>query len=277
MPLRVAADAPELKHDVHCRSSCIGMSFDVDQLAVFAAVARERSFTRAGAALDLTQPAVSQIVARLERRAGQRLVRRRPFGLTEAGELLLVRADIVLRELVRARQDLDDLVGLRIGTVHLGCMQWAGPLDVPALLGRFRRSHPHVHLRLHEDASATMLELVVQGALNLAIVSSNEGLSTPGVVLHEMGREALVIVGTADRLGQRPDPIELQVLHGQPFIAFGARMHLRSAIDTACARAGVVSDVVCESNDLHTVRQLAAHGVGLAIVPTVSQPRPAQT
>src|ERR671917_2489358 len=95
---------------------------DPRRLLTFGEVARLGSFSRAAEALALTQPAVSQQVAALERQLGARLLERGPGGLTltDAGALLLEHADVVHDRLELATGQLGELVGehgreLRIG------------------------------------------------------------------------------------------------------------------------------------------------------------------
>src|ERR687885_2345290 len=95
---------------------------DVAKLATLRAVVAHGSFSAAGHALNLTQPAVSRQVSLLERRLGTQLVRRTQQGVlpTEAGRLLVEHADAVLARLALAEAQLADLAGLRRGHLRLG-------------------------------------------------------------------------------------------------------------------------------------------------------------
>lgn len=95
---------------------------EVDKLATLKAVLGHGSFSAAAQSLHLTQPAVSRQVSSLERRLGVQLVRRTRRGVqaTEAGLLLLEHAEDVLRRLDRAETELQQLAGLRRGTIRLG-------------------------------------------------------------------------------------------------------------------------------------------------------------
>jgi DNA-binding transcriptional LysR family regulator len=95
---------------------------DLVKLATLRAVVDHGSFSAAGAALGLTQPAVSRQVSLLERQVGTQLVRRTQQGVhpTEAGRLLVEHADALLGRLALAEAQLADLAGLRSGSVRLG-------------------------------------------------------------------------------------------------------------------------------------------------------------
>src|SRR3954447_25679581 len=95
---------------------------DAGKLATLRAVIAHGSFSGAGEALALTQPAVSRQVSVLEAQLGTQLVRRTRQGVhaTEAGRVLVAHADAVVRHLAAAEADIAELAGLRRGTVRLG-------------------------------------------------------------------------------------------------------------------------------------------------------------
>src|SRR3954464_11955781 len=95
---------------------------DVGKLATLRAVVAHGSFSAAGHALSLTQPAVSRQVSLLERQVGTQLVRRTQQGVhaPEAGRLLVEHADAILGRLALAEAELADVAGLRRGRLRLG-------------------------------------------------------------------------------------------------------------------------------------------------------------
>jgi DNA-binding transcriptional LysR family regulator len=95
---------------------------DVGKLATLRAVVEHGSFSAAGHAIGLTQPAVSRQVSVLERQIGTQLVRRTQHGVhaTEAGRVLVGHAEAVLARLALAEAQVADLAGLRTGHVRLG-------------------------------------------------------------------------------------------------------------------------------------------------------------
>src|SRR3954453_16645474 len=97
---------------------------ELRQLRYFAAVARHRHFTRASEELHVAQPGLSQQIRRLERELGVELLSRttRQVALTQAGELMLPRAQRVLAEVDTARAEVDDLIGLARGRVAVGTL-----------------------------------------------------------------------------------------------------------------------------------------------------------
>ena len=108
----------------------------------FAAVAREGSFSRAAAALSLSQPAVSQQISALETEVGARLLERRPDGLvlTEAGRTLLAHAAVIAERLELADVQLRELVHGEPPPLRIGAVPSALAGFVPAAVNALRRS-----------------------------------------------------------------------------------------------------------------------------------------
>src|SRR5919112_5836169 len=122
---------------------------DVKQLRVLKAVSEHGSFSAAAEALSYTQPAISQQVAALEKRAGATLVDRTSRGvrLTEAGSALVDHAEVVLARLAAAEAELEAMAGIRGGRVRLASFPTAGASLLPPAGGLFTQRHPGVGLR----------------------------------------------------------------------------------------------------------------------------------
>src|SRR5262249_38702281 len=140
------------------------MAVEIDQVEAFVTIVRRGGFTRAAAALHLSQPAVSRRVDRLARELGQPLFHRgQPAGLTEAGRAFLPHAEALLasmRDGVEAVQALDRADR---GTVTLALVGTLASTRLTAHLQRFRRTHPHVRLALRTALSREVSALVRRG------------------------------------------------------------------------------------------------------------------
>src|SRR3954452_10905083 len=151
---------------------------DVGKLATLHAVVAHGSFSAAGQALNLTQPAVSRQVSVLERRLGTQLVRRTQQGVhpTEAGRLLVEHAEAVLGRLALAEAEVADVAGLRRGRLRLGSFFTALVYLSAHLAVVLEERHPELFTRgaeVIEDAlvdRAAALRGLAAGELDLAIV-----------------------------------------------------------------------------------------------------------
>jgi LysR family transcriptional activator of glutamate synthase operon len=248
---------------------------ELRQLRYFVAVAEHLHFTRAAADLHVAQPALSQQIRRLEDELGLELLARtsRSVALTEAGELLLVRARRVLAELDGAAEDLDALKGLTRGRVVVGAIQSLGPFDLPGLLAAFHASHPGIDILLREDTTQGMLGMLATDELDLAVAAIDPPPSAEfaSALLYE--EELVLAVRPGHPLAGR-SRLALADLPDEPFVFFRAGSGLRATTERALAAAGIVPRVRFESSELSRVRALVSRGLGVAIMPRSETGRP---
>lgn len=165
-------------------------------LVIFAAVARERSFTRAGAALRISTSAVSQRIRELEAKLGHVLFARstRSVALSEAGERLYARVGPALGELDRAVADLEDRGGSPAGTLRITTSAIAAELVLHPALGEFHARFPHVVLDVTVDDGLS--DLVRDGYE--AGIRLGEALDRDVIAVPVSGEQRLAIVGSPD-------------------------------------------------------------------------------
>ena len=144
---------------------------DVRRLRVLSEVAAQGSFSAAGHALTLTQSAVSQHIAALEREVGQALVERgtRPLQLTDAGYALTRHATGIFARLDGAEQELEEIAGRRHGRLRFGSFPTALGTFVPAAFAHFRERHPEVVLFVIDDHLQRLVPRLEAGELDLVI------------------------------------------------------------------------------------------------------------
>ena len=241
---------------------------ELRQLEYFAAVARHRHFTRASQEVQVAQPALSQQVRKLEAELGVELLRRstRRVELTEAGELLLERANRILSEAEAARQELSELTGLLRGRVALGSLPLAS-LGVPAMLEAFRERYPGITMQLHEQAIDVILGMLRRDELDLTFGMASPaaaGADMSGQVLYE--EELVAVMSPTHPLAKRAS-VRVDELADDPLIGFRPGSALRRAVDVQLARAERSPVYAFETFELETIRSLASHGLGVALLP----------
>jgi DNA-binding transcriptional LysR family regulator len=246
---------------------------EIHQLQYFVAVAEEASFTRAAARVHVAQPGVSAQVRRLEAELGQQLLDRsgRSVTLTEVGEAVLPFARAALDALDGARLAVDQLAGLVRGQVAVGMVSGCALPSLAELLADFHGRYPGVTIALTEDGSDRLLELLREGALDLALIGA-AGPATEGV-------ETAVVVDDGLVTAVRPEhPLAVQRsvtvadLRDQPLVSLPQGTGVRAAMDAACADAGFTPRIVMEASALPMVAQLAERGLGVAILPASAAP-----
>jgi DNA-binding transcriptional LysR family regulator len=145
---------------------------DVRRLATLREVIRRGSFSAAGQALALTQPAVSRQVSLLERQIGTQLVIRSRQGVhpTEAGRVLIEHADAVLSRLDLAEQEVSDLADRRRGSVRLGLFYTAAAHLGTELKARADRAYPDILVDEELADRTRAFAGLLSGEFDLAIV-----------------------------------------------------------------------------------------------------------
>jgi LysR family transcriptional regulator, transcription activator of glutamate synthase operon len=208
---------------------------ELRQLRYLVALAGERNFTRAADTEHVAQPALSQQIRRLEEELGLALVERttRRVALTEAGELLVVRARRVLAELEAADTELQALRGLTTGHVSIGAMHTMGPIDLSLVLALFHQLHPDVDLTVREQSSEEMAEMLRVDELDLAFLSVTERIESHGLGLQQLVSEELVVLLPLDhRLAGRRQ-VRMAELAQERFISFRQGARLRELLEGA--------------------------------------------
>jgi DNA-binding transcriptional LysR family regulator len=241
---------------------------DLRQLSYFVAVAEEGQFTRAAARVSVAQPAISAQIRRLEHELGEPLFHRdqRAVRLTVAGEGLLPHARAALAAADRGRDTIASLRGVLHGRLEVGV---AGPVDhrFAKALGDFHRAHPGVEIAFTQQHNEPLLEAVAEGEVDAAIVGIGAQPVPPNVRTRVVATEALVLaVRRGDPLSSR-DTIMLAHLRDQPMITLVRGSGLRTVLENACRNAGFVPRITAETGELASLVELAAEGLGVAVLP----------
>lgn len=241
---------------------------ELRQLRYFDAVVRHGGFTRAAGQLRVAQPAVSAQIRRLEEsELGVALLARttRRVRLTHAGELFWVRTRRVFDELEAALAELAQLSEVLTGRVRIGAIQAVDPFDLPHALAEFHSRYPGVELILRSGPLRQLLAALDGDELDLAIGPIPAGL--PGrFTAHPLFSEELVIVTAPGHPLARQPILRLDVLRDEAFICLPPDSGLRAILDRATATAGFTPRVPFESTNLHRIRELVSHGLGVALL-----------
>lgn len=243
---------------------------ELRQLAYFVAVAEEANFTRAAARSHVAQPGVSAQIRRLERELGADLLDRsaRPVRLTSAGAAVLPHARAALAAVAGARLAVEELAGLVRGHLTIGTVTSVSSddLDLPALLSAFHRDHPAVEITLAAGNTDHLVAALREGRYDAAFIALGPA-APPGIETHVVTDEPLVaVVDHADPLAASA-AVPLAALAGRALICLPRGTGLRARLDEACAAAGFAPRVAFEAGDPRVLAQLAAHGLGVAVVP----------
>ncbi|MBV8471244.1 MAG: LysR family transcriptional regulator [Burkholderiaceae bacterium] len=165
----------------------------LEQLRVFVAVAERGHMTQAAQQLHITQSAASAAVAALEQRYSVHLFNRvgRGLELSEAGRVFLVEARAVLARSTAARRALDELAGLKRGTLRIAASQTVASYWLPQRMAQFAQSHPDIDLLLQMGNTQQVAQAVADAEADLGFI---EGLvELPALTQHTVGHDRLSV------------------------------------------------------------------------------------
>jgi molybdate transport repressor ModE-like protein len=243
---------------------------DVRRLRVLREVARCGSFSAAAEALGYTQPAVSRHVALLERETGTALLDRRPTGarLTDAGELLVAHADVILARLRDAEEALDALLGLRAGKLRMSTLTSAAATLVPLAIAEFRDRLPEVELSVSMVDPYGVLPLLRAGEVDVALCNDASYLELPeveGVLLFE--EPMLLALPSQHRLAHRTRVRLAELAEDRWMLGTAHSCPDAGRFIRACHAAGFDPDIAFHNDDYTALMGFVAAGVGVAPVP----------
>ena len=239
---------------------------DSRRLAIFLSVVDEGSFTAAGDALDMSQPAVSQAIRELEDDLGAVLFHRlgRAVQLTPAGEALVLPARQARHDLRIGRSAVEEIAGLGAGRLDLACLPTLAVAPLAPLVGAFRAAHPGVSIRLSDpEDTAELLRFVRSGESEVGLV---EQLHVDGLVTVTLWNQEFLVVLPPGSTAT--SPFRLRDLAALPLVAAPPGSSTRGLLDDALERSAAKATVVVEAAQRETLLPLIVAGAGAGLLPS---------
>ncbi len=214
----------------------------------FLAVAEHQGFTKAAAALHVSQPALSQQVRLLEESLGAPLFDRsgRKTRLTDAGEVYLRYAQRAAQELQEGRRAIHDVSDLSRGTLRIAVTPTFTTYLVGPLVEAFHRRYPNITLSVREVAQEPMEHQLLADELDVGIAFDQ--LHAQDIDADPLLVETLaLVVGNQHPLAAE-QAIGLEALSGESLILLSKEFATREQIDRYCNQHGIRPRVVMEAN-----------------------------
>lgn len=243
---------------------------EMHQLRYFVAVAQASSFSRAAEACFVSQPSLSQQIAKLEGELGQRLLDRlgRRVQLTDAGRQLLDSAMAILAAVDDAKRRLKDDGNLAGCRLTLGAIPTIAPYVLPGLLKRFDRLHPGVELTIHEDVTRNLIGAVISGELDLALVALP--IEDERLMLEELWSEHLLLALPRGHRLVRKKQIVMPELRAERFLLLTEMHCLGEQVLSYCRAHECQPHIACRSAQIATMQALIEQGLGISLLPEMA-------
>ena len=241
---------------------------EIRQLKAFVAIAEAGTFTAAAQRTNYTQAALSMQIKQLEKEVGLPLFVRMPrtVVLTEAGEHLLERARLILREHDSALSELSELAGAERGRLRLGSASGMVSAEaLPAILKRLHKGHPRAEVSVTSGTSEELVGKIHAGELDMAFVSLP--VQARSIETELLSKDQLVAVASPRHplAGQRV--VSAFALAGEKLILGERGGNTRRLIDEFFAEAGLKPKVAMELSRQAAIKNMVMSDMGVGIVP----------
>ncbi len=237
-----------------------------NHLAVFEAVAREGSLTRAGQRLRISQPAVSRQLKQIEDALGAPLVDRLPRGvrLTAAGELLAGYSRRVFALAAEAEHAVAELQGLKRGNLTIGASTTIGIYFLPELLARFRQRFPLVDLHMQVSNTQAIQRDLVEHRVDIAVT---EGfIHWPELDARVFLVDEIVPIVAPRHPLASSRRVSLKRFCEEPLLMREKGSGTREVIEEALGRKGIVVQPMMDLGSTEAIKRSVEAGVGVAFV-----------
>ncbi len=237
------------------------------QLHIFQTVAEHHSYSRAAEQLSLSQPGVSLQVKALEHTIGMPLFEKngRTLRLTEAGQELLNYSQRLFALLNETQLVLEELGGVKRGTVKVGASTSAGIYVVPSALGAFHRKNPGVKLTLDVVNRFTVQDRLLRDDIDLGVMGLIE--DAHDLEVEEFVPNELVVISSPRHPFVQRKNIPLEELSSELFLLREQGSGTRADVERLFEERGIPLHVGMELRSSGAVKQAVAADLGIAVMP----------
>lgn len=243
---------------------------ELQQIRYFLAIQQHGSFSRAAQACDVSQPALTTAVKKLESDIGGPLLHRegKRLVLTELGRMVRPHLEQVLAGTQNAREIARDFRLLRQAPLRIGIMATIGPARVSRFFRHFHQANPGIELTVQDATLPELLHDVEAGKLDLVLASAPQGLDDT-FRSEALYRERYVVVFPPGHRLQGLEAIALADVAGEDYVDRLA-CELREAVMAVCGQRKVELYATFRSEREDWVESMVLAGLGFAFMPEYS-------
>lgn len=259
---------------------------DFREMLYITTVADCRSITAAARKLYISQPSLSHIVSKVEQDVGVKLFDRgtSPLTITYAGEKYVETARKILLMSDNLRKELIDAGLGEKGRINFGMPTERAGYMLPAVIPEFKKQYPGIELQVMEAKSDELLQAILRDDISFYVIPRSQGELPVGLKAESIYREQLLLVAEGSMLtedmfldessvlnmteGKRKNRcVNLSKMANLPFIMLKKGHAIRKKTDLVLRQYGIDPKIMIELSSCISAVQLAAAGLGVAIVP----------
>ncbi len=243
-------------------------------------VAETGSFSKAAELLFVSQPALSQSIKRLEDELGVELFRREnnTVTVTSAGELFLEDGKIIAELNERIKKKMHDAQGLKYGDISIGVSPFYEKYYLSKILPEFHKQYPGVQIKVIENYTGVLEELVMKKKIDLCIISIP--LSIPSLHFEPLFEESILLAvppqhpinsQICSKPGEGRPVADLSLFKNDKYIMYKQGRRMRAIGMDLCNQAGFIPDIIYETHNCETINALIAGGMGVGFIPMATE------
>ncbi|MEO2203023.1 LysR family transcriptional regulator [Paenibacillus pabuli] len=238
----------------------------VESLKVYITVVEQRNFSRAAELLHLSQPGVSLHIRKLEKEFDAKLMHRSPkwVKLTEAGELLYVRAKEMVNLYESAKLDIARLQDDVSGSLQIGASFTIGEYVLPRLFSSFARQYPEVAMEVFIGNSSQVVEAIRDNKMDFGLIE--EDIEAQDLTVTPFMKDELIIVAAEGYPLNASVNADLEQLQDQVWILREMGSGTRSSSDRFLAQTGLRVNRSYVFNSSQGVKEAVFSGLGFAML-----------
>lgn len=243
---------------------------EMHQIRYFLAVCRTQSFTQAAALCNVTQPALTRSVQRLEEEFGGLLFNRvKPHvELTELGRLIRPHFEQIVERASDVRNTARRLLKLEDTPLKLGIMCTIGPLRFIGFLREFGKNYAGIEVTLYDGVPERLTDLLIDGAIDIAIFAQPEGFD-PRLRAQSLYQERFAVGFAMEHRFQRQTVVRPADMANENYLA-RINCEYQDRLDAVCVAAGVDLNEVYRSEREDWIQTMVVAGMGVCFIPEFS-------
>jgi DNA-binding transcriptional LysR family regulator len=243
---------------------------EMHQIRYFLAVCNTLNFTRAAEQCNVTQPALTRAIQKLEEELGGLLFRRerKLTHMTDLGNLVRPQLEGILKQSEQARSTAQSFLQLRDAPLRLGVMCTIGPVRFVSFLSRFGADHPGVEVSLTESIPDELINMLMEGALDIAITTAPEE-PNERLDFRTLYEERFVVAFPPGHRYEAMAAVPIQEIAGEAYLS-RANCEYYERLENVLEQQSVRVDDVFRSEREDWIQIMVMAGMGICFMPEYS-------
>ncbi len=239
------------------------------QMEYLVAIADTGTFSAAAKQTYVSQPSMSAQIKDMEAHIGMALLERGRHGalLTPIGEEIVTRARMILRQVEEMKVLGREAEGTLAGRIRLGVLPTVGPYLLPQATRKLHEAYPDLRLFVREERTLDLQDHLASGYFDAIISTPEDHPETRTIPIAQ--ENIYICIAPDDPLAVSRDPVEMKDLAGREFLTLGHGHKFATVVKNIASEAKATTSGEYEGTSLDAIRQMAAMGGSVAILPSL--------